>query len=181
MTAKQAKPRVASSAKGKKRPLRRLDRPAPKRSKVSLSVGDEVRVPAGAPNLFSRYTLPTGSWQRSAPLIQGIICSIRHLPTGRLVAKTTLAINQYVLEVLHDQSFQEGFASAGNAASAGRPSDRITQNPLWQRVRQSLADLAAQGQLVSQAAGTLYSSPVASLLDGWRVVKVWAEQIEPAE
>ncbi len=106
------------------------------------------------------------------------MCAIRDIRTGKLVAKTRGALSGFVLEILHTQTFRFQFSSERNAAgSVG--SEALTDNPLWLKLRALLQEMAARREFASVGPGALLQEPFASLLDGWRVVKVNAEMVEP--
>jgi len=169
------KRKAARKRASRKRPKRR---PAAKRRQTAVAVGDAVRLPAEAHNQISRYDPKLAPGGRSTEAIEGIVCSIRDIRSGKLVAKTKGDLAGFVLEILHAQTFRLQYSSERNVAGAA-PSGIPAQNPLWSRLRALLQEMAARGELVSVSSGGLSQDPFASLLDGWRVVKVKAEAIEP--
>lgn len=171
------KRKAARKRASRKRPKRR---PAakPKRRQTAVAVGDAVRLPAEAHNQISRYDPKLAPGGRSTEAIEGIVCSIRDIRSGKLVAKTRGDLAGFVLEILHAQTFRLQYSSEKNVAGAAA-SGIPAHNPLWSRLRALLQEMAARGELVSVSSGGLSQDPFASLLDGWRVVKVKAEAIEP--
>lgn len=156
-------------------------KPTPKPRAVAKSevvhVGDAVRMPTEASNTFSHYDPRQEIAGRGAGPIEGLVCAIREVATGKLVAKTSGALSGYVLEVLHDRTFHPQFS--GNINSGGPKGSVIArENAKWARVRAHLMEMAKSGKLVSQATGALNAEPFASLLDGWRVVKLHADLVE---
>jgi hypothetical protein len=146
----------------------------------AVAVGDAVRFPAEARNQIGRYDPAIARGARGAEAIKGIVCSVRNIATGKLVAKTRGDLAGYVLEIMHDQTFQLHYGSDRNTGGPRGP-ESVRDNPAWRRVREVLGEMAASGKLVSAASGGLGEEPVRSLLDGWRVVKVKAEYVESAE
>jgi len=145
-----------------------------------LSPGEEVRLPLKVHNQFTGYDPRSLREEGPARPIEGIILSIREIASGQLVPLASGDFNQYVLEVLHNRSFDPSFASSQNAGRVGRE-ERPQAAALWEKVRTLLRQMAQERKLISLADGSLPSSPVVGLLDGWRVVKVRADQIEVPE
>jgi hypothetical protein len=173
---KQAKKQTTRQAakKAKKKAARR--RAKAKKALRAVAVGDAVKLPADARNLIGRYDPSVAHGARGAETIEGIVCSIRAIRTGRLVAKTRGSLAGFVLEIIHSATFRRD-ASAKSAAGA-RGNGRLTESPVWRRLRELLRESAGTKQLLSAASGGLSGDPYSSLLDGWRVVKVKAELVE---
>lgn len=167
---------VAKSPAAKKRTRRptlrgaRLRAAAPR--PTSLAVGDVL--------VLSRDDFrPVGPRPPAAPgtgggewdALEGVVCSIRDIRTGKLAAKTTKPLEQYVIEVLQHRTFRGEFSSARNAGGPRGPA-MIALNPAWQRVRTLLQQMAARKELVSLSSGTLAAQLFDPLLDGWRVTKI---------
>jgi hypothetical protein len=114
---------------------------------------------------------------RTAEATEGIVCSIRDIRTGKLVPETKGALTGFVLEILHTQTFRFQFSSERNAP---RPagSEVPTDSPLWLKLRTLLREMAGRREFASAGSGALLEEPFASLLDGWRVVKVKAKAVE---
>jgi hypothetical protein len=106
---------------------------------------------------------------------EGIVCSIREIATGKLVAKTRAPLHQYVFEVLHDRTFRPAFSSTSNVGAAkgtGEPG----RSSAWRRVREMLREMSARNEFLVPGSEAVFGS----LLDGWRVVKVRARAEEGA-
>jgi hypothetical protein len=162
-----------ASAKGRKRR-------APKAAPRVLALGEEVRLSLSIHNQFAGYDPRRFREEGPSRPIEGIILSIREIATGQLLPLASGDYSKYVIEVLHNRSFDPSFASKQNAErmSAG---ERPQASPLWEKVRAALRQMAKERQLVSLADGSFSSSPLAGMLDGWRVIKMRANEIEAAE
>jgi len=108
------------------------------------------------------------------------VASIRNVGTGKFVAKTRGDLGRFVLEILHSHTFRFQFSSERNSPGVG-VQDVPSQNPVRQRIQALLREMAGGKELLSGTAGLLSQEPFASLLDGWRVVKVKAESVEHLE
>ena len=145
-----------------------------------VSVGDSVLIQAGESGR------PEASGARPAGLesalqgMEGLVCAIREIATGRLVGKTAGPLEGYVLEVLHQRTFRPEFSSNRNTGGARGPTP-VAGGPAWAKVRELLRDMSRRSQFISQASGQLSGEPFDSLLDGWRVVKVRAQMVELGE
>jgi hypothetical protein len=171
------KGKVAGKSASRKRPKKK-SAPKRKRRQTPVAVGDAVRLPAETRNLISRYDPKLARGARGTEGIEGIVCSIRDIRTGKLVAKTRGDLTGFVLEILHTQTFGTQYSSERNTAGAsgsGSPSD----SPVSLRLRGLLQELASRRELVSASSGVLSQEPFAKLLDGWRVVKMKAEAVDP--
>jgi len=169
----------AAQARSKKKAKPKA-KPRAKRAPVAVAVGDAVRLPPETRNQVSRYDARIARAARGADAVEGIICSIREIGTGKLVPKTSKSMEGYVLEVLHNDTFTVQFSSSRNTGGPKGP-DRVSDNPSWKRLRAMLREMASQQQLFSAGSAGLSREPLSSLLDGWRVIKVRAEQIELIE
>jgi hypothetical protein len=180
---KKAKKAPRRSAKTKKTPRRQaaakktLRRSTKARKGLRVvAVGDAVKLPIDARNLIDRYDPSAARGARSAEAVEGIVCSIRTIKTGRLVAKTRGDLSGYVLEIIHSETFRR---HASPTERAGAPAiTGLTQSPVWQRMRELLEKAVGAKELPSAASGGLSVEPYRSLLNGWRVVKVKAELVE---
>jgi hypothetical protein len=152
--------------------------PKRKRRQTPVAVGDAVRLPAETRNLISRYDPKLARGARVTEGIEGLVCSIRDIRTGKLVAKTRGDLTGFVLEILHTQTFRLQYSSERNTAGVSG-SAAPTDSPLWLTLRALLQEMAARRELVSASSGVLSQDPFASLLDGWRVVKMKAEAVDP--
>jgi hypothetical protein len=152
-------------------------RPRAAKGPDPVGVGDAVRMPTEASNTFRHYDPRQEIAGRGAGAIEGLVCAVREVATGKLVAKTKGPLSGYVLEVLHDRTFHPQFS--GNINSGGPKGPIVArENAKWARIRGSLTEMAKSGKLVSQASGALGAEPFAGLLDGWRVVKLHADLVE---
>lgn len=143
----------------------------------TYAIGDHVRLPVGVENEVVNYRLSSRQEGRANP-IQGLLLSIRDIKTGQLVAVAAGDPGQYVFEVLQDRSFQAGFASDHNVAKGAV---RVSDNPVWNRLRSAMRQKTSRGELGSQATGLMNQSPINTTLDGWRMVKVRSRAIENVE
>ncbi|UCC69285.1 MAG: hypothetical protein JSV79_05050 [Armatimonadota bacterium] len=153
---------------------------APKRKprRTAVAVGDAVRLPPERHNEIRLYDPKLATGARAAEAIEGIVCSIRDIRTGKLVPKTKGDLTGFVLEILHTQTFRAQFSSEKNVAGSSG-AGALTDNPLWLNLRAALQETAARRDFASAGSGALLEEPFASFLDGWRVVKVKAEAVEP--
>jgi len=168
----RGRPKAAKQARKKGARLRAKARP----QRPAIAVGDAVRVPAEAAERIAR-TAPAG---RSPEPIEGLVCAIRAIATGKLVSRTRGSLQEYVLEILHERTFNRRFSSPSNT---GGPAGAATgaQSPSWRRAQALLRHMAERKELLSEASGGLSEGPFAGVLDGWRVVKVRAEEAELVE
>jgi hypothetical protein len=142
-----------------------------------VAIGDAVRIPAEERNLIGRYDPAAAQDGRGREGIEGVVCSVREIRTGKLVPKTSGDLSDFVLEVVHSQTFRLHYASDRNTGGPRGPED-FRENPVWQTLRAALREMAASKKLVSTAGGGMAEEPLRSLLDGWRVVKVKAQHVE---
>ena len=168
---KQAKRRSSASAR------RRPD--ATEKALTQVVVGDAVRFPGDVRNQMTRYDANVSPDARGSEAVEGVVCSIRNISTGKLVGKTRGDVSGYVLEIVHHQTFRLHYASDLNTGGPRGPDD-IRRNPIRARLRELLIAMAAKKQYISAASGGLAQEPLLSLLDGWRVVKVKAERVQSA-
>lgn len=150
-----------------------------RKSLKAVAVGDVVRFAGNLHNLMSRYDANVARDSRGAEAVEGIVCSIRNIATGKLAAKTRGDISGYVLEIIHHQTFRLHYASDRNTGGPRGPED-VRNNPTWARLRELLSEMAAKKEYISTALGGLAQEPLRPLLDGWRVVKVKAEHVQSA-
>lgn len=153
---------------------------ADKTETTSISVGDQVRVPLEAENAYVGYQIPADRRRATGEPIEGLVCSIRNVSTGQLVKTASGNMSDYVFEILHSHSFSPRFASEHNVGGSKAP--RLVQEyETWLKVRQALRDLAAKGELLSDARGELAEQVLAPHLDGWRLVKMRSAVMESLE
>ena len=147
---------------------------------LPISPGEVVRLSLRSHNEYAGYDPRLLREEGPSRPIEGIVLSIREVATGSLVALAAGDFKKYVVEVIHTRSFDPAFGSLQNAGkvSAG---ERAKRGPLWDKMRNTLRQMAAEHKLISLADGSLNTSPLNEMLDGWRIVKVRADQIEVAE
>ncbi len=173
------KKKRASTASKKVAAARAKRRPSARSAPLILAPGEVVRLPLREHNRFAGYDpRHLQGEEASGWPIEGIILSLREISSGQLVPLASGDPGRYVLEVLHSRSFDPSFASVQNAGRAAAPGQT---SPIWAKVRALLSSLAAERKLVSLADGSLASSSLASLLDGWRIIKVRADEVEVPE
>jgi hypothetical protein len=154
-------------------------RPAPTGARL-LAPGDEVRLPLRIHNRVHGYDPRLLREDVPSRAIEGLVLSVREIATGKLVPLASGEFSQYVLEVLHNRSFDAIFSSTQNAGKSTM-GQRPQNTPMWARVKSALHQMGAERKLISLADGTLNASPLATMLDGWRIVKVRANEIEAVE
>jgi len=138
--------------------------PAPRRIPPAKTVelGDEIHVLEV--DLHESYR----PWLalRGRALLTGIVCSIRSVKTGKLVAKASGAMGDYVFGVLDTQA---SGPAIGGARNADRPEVK-------RAVAQALKKAAQSGRAVSDATSLLREGPLAGV-DGWRVLRLVANDV----
>lgn len=139
-------------------------------------VGDVVRLLTGARNLIGRYDPLLARTAPGYREIKGIVCAIREIASGKQVLKTKGSLTAYVLEILHDLTFDGQFSSAQNIGGA-RATAEAAKNPAWQRVRGLVREMAGRGSEMRPAALMLENEDFKRSLDGWRVAKVKADSV----
>lgn len=143
------------------------------KKKIPLAIGDHVRL--RAVNLNQHSSQATTSRE---PL-EGLVLAIREISSGKLVTQTKGDSTKYVVEIVSDHSFSTRYASQRNAP---RGSDKPSTTAAWRRLATALRDGATTDKLYSTALPNLLTdSPLAGMLDGWRVVKVWSDALENME
>jgi hypothetical protein len=145
----------------------------------SVGVGDEVRLPVEVANQFRHYDARQELLGRTGDAIEGLVCCIREIATGKLVAKTHGPLEKYVLEIVHNRTFNSQYGSRQNIRDRnGRPAAELAANETRTRVADSLRQAASRGEYAGRASDLLQKEPFATLLDGWRVVKLRANLVE---
>ncbi|HUT73399.1 MAG TPA: hypothetical protein VM221_01015 [Armatimonadota bacterium] len=147
------------------------------RKRLTPAIGDEVRVPADTRNQFSRYEhFAATEWARQP--IDGLVVSIREISSGQPVKVAAGPARRYVFDLLHDRTFDLRVSSKGNSqgATAGRP-QRAQAFALVQRALRQLAGRSAP----ASGGDALAGPPLQELLDGWRLVRVCADDVEVRE
>jgi hypothetical protein len=172
---KKAKKKARRSSRS--RASRKPTRTRPEPLKV-VSVGDAVKVPVEARNLIGRYDAGLAKGGRGTQAIEGIVASIRRVATGEMAAATKGDISDYVLEIVHNETFLRPFSSDRNTGGP-RGAESVRGNAAWNKVGEALRQMAGKKRFVSTASGRFSEEPFESLLDGWRVVKVRASLVEP--
>jgi len=170
--------RPAGKLRGKRAKLvrRRVVKKAPPGPPPVVAVGDVVRLLSGARDLIGRYDPLLARTAPGYREIKGIVCAIREIASGKLVVKTKGSLTAYVLEILHDLTFDGQFSSAQNIGGT-RGMAEAAKNPSWQRVRGLVKETAGRGSGMRPAARLLESEDFRRSLDGWRVAKVKAESV----
>jgi hypothetical protein len=144
---------------------------------TALAVGDHVRLKSRAANQHQSFQLTRDELSTQYEPVDGIILSIREIKTGHLLPHTDGNLDNYVIELLNERTFSVRYASQRNAP---RGTDHPTTAPAWSRLRDALRQAADSGVLYSSALPTLFTdSPLAKLLDGWKVLRVRSNDMEP--
>lgn len=147
--------------------------------KTVLAVGDHVRLGSRATNQHQAFQASHAHGTSYHEPVEGLILSIRDIKTGHLLDKVSGHVGDCVIELLYDNTFNTKYASLRNAP---RGSERPTSTPTWQRMRALLREGAEKGQLYTTSIpASLSDSPLAKLLDGWKVVKIHASAMENLE
>jgi hypothetical protein len=158
-------------------------RPVPKtgvhKRPDAVAVGDEVRLPVEMANQFRHYDARQELLGRTGDAIEGLVCSIREILTGKRVAKTHGPLEKYVLEIVHNRTFSAQYGSRqNNRDRSGRPAADLAACEARLRLADLLRQAASNGEVAGQASDLLTKDPFAALLDGWRVVKLRANLVE---
>ena len=144
-----------------------------------LAVGDHVRLKTRDTNQHTAYGAEAADPTMFHDAVDGIVFSIRNVKTGALVTKTTGKLTDHVFELVYIRTFSPRYASLRNAP---RGADDPTMTAGWKRLRATLRKAAEEGKIFSTASNELLEgSPLAGMLDGWKVVKIWSEQIDSLE
>jgi len=142
-------------------------------------VGDHVRLKSRAVNRHQSFRLATSESATVLEPVEGLILSIRNITSGQLVKQAEGNLDDYVMEIIYDHTFSTRYASLRNAP---RGADIPTATASWKRLRAALRSAADQGQFYSTSTPNLLTdSPLAALLDGWKVIKVRSTNIENLE
>jgi len=137
-------------------------------------LGDEVRVPTDTRNDFRRYAHSAGTMSPRQP-IDGIIVAIRDIASGRPVRAAAGDARRYVFDLLHEQTFDPRTSSKTN--SQGAAPGHVQDADAFVRLQQALHHLA--GRDAPPSGLTALSAPaVRSRLDGWRIIRVCASNVE---
>jgi len=144
-----------------------------------LAVGDHMRLKARDNNQHQAYRAGASEVVTFHEPVDGLVLSIREVRSGKLKEKTRGALDQYVIEIVYSRTFNPRYASLRNAA---RGVEDPTTTGGWRKLRAVLRKSADEGKLYSAASPELLSdSPLTNLLDGWKVVKVWSQDLENLE
>ncbi len=136
-----------------------------------LGIGDHVRLQSRAVNIHQSSQLAESESATVLEPVEGLILSIREIDSGQLVKQAEGTLENYVIEMVYDHTFNTRYASLRNAPRGSTESP--VNKPGWKRLRAALRTAADRGQFYPTTAPALLSdSPLASLLDGWKVVKV---------
>ena len=145
----------------------------------TFAVGDYVRLKSRMANAHQSYQItdPLVGYQREPA--DGLILSIRNIKTGHFVEQASGDLQEYVIEMIYDSTFNSRYASTRNAP---RTIDRAYATPAWRIVRNRLRDMRAKGELVATTSAKFLSEgPLAKSLDGWKVLKVYSNDITSLE
>jgi len=142
----------------------------------TLAVGDHVRLKSRDKNQYASFKVIDSATAPIHESVDGLVLAIRDIQSGQFVRETAGPLTQYVVELLYDNTFNTRYASLRNAP---RGVDRPASTPMWKRMRALLREAAAKGDMWSTSTPTAFAkSPIARQIDGWKVVKVVADQIE---
>ncbi len=141
-------------------------------------MGDVVRMPSEIVSELEQFGLKRELFGRNVDAVEGIVCSIRDITSGKLLAKTRGALEGFMVEILQDRTFLPQY-SANRNSGGPKGTNVVRENPNWLRVRNLLIEMAGRNELMSQASGGFGSETFANLLDGWRVVKLRANLVQP--
>lgn len=148
-------------------------------SQITLAIGDHVRLKTRDANQYQSYQISGSQVAFMREPADGLILSIRDLRTGTLVKETSGELGGYVFELVFDNTFSPKYASTRNAP---RTADRPTATPGWNRLRATLREMAGKDELLSTATPGFFTDGVLSkMLDGWKVIKVRAEELVSLE
>ncbi len=175
--AKPAKPKTKAKAKpkAKAKASPRGKRKTPAR-RHPVALGAVVRIPrgveasAGAGGMRSARTSP-GHRE-----LRGIVCAIRDVTSGKPVTKTRGDLGKYVLELLHEMTFDREYSSAQNAGGRGAAAgDGPTR--IWERARAMIQKKLAASTEAKPAMALLADEELRRSLDGWRLIRVKADSV----
>ena len=145
-------------------------------SQQNLVIGDRVRLKSRMANQHQSFKELSAEVATFREPMEGMVLSIRNVKTGQLLAQATGNLEDYVIEIIYDHTFNAKFASLRNAP---RGSDSPTSTPGWKRLHAALRAATDKGQLFSTALLTATAdSTLLALMDGWKVIKVWSNEIE---
>lgn len=147
------------------------------RGRVTPAIGDEVRVPAEVRNEHTNYEHAPGAEGAREP-IDGLVVSIREISSGHHVKVAAGEPRNYVFDLLHLQTFDPRFASKAN--SQGVTVGRIEDGSTYGEVQAALRHRTVQSK-ETNAESLLREPPLADLLDGWRLVRVCAAEVQVKE
>lgn len=144
-----------------------------------LGVGDHVRLKSRAANQHESFRVLDTEAVTVLEPVEGLIFSIRNIKTGHLVAKAEGSLDNYVIELVFDHTFNARYASLRNAP---RGSESPMSTASWKRLHAGLRSAAERGEFYSTTTPELWAnSPLVALLDGWKVIKVNSQKIESLE
>jgi len=140
-----------------------------------LAIGDHIRLKTRAANQHGTYNIEDAQVAYSLEPADGLVLSIRDISSGQLLPTTKGSLDNYVIEMVFDNTFNSKYASTKNAP---RSVDRVTATPLWRVIRTTLKETAARGELLSTSTPNFFSEgPLATKLDGWKVIKVHSMEV----
>ena len=138
------------------------------------AVGDSARVPADTRNEFHGYERAPRAEASRQP-IDGIIAAIREISSGQPVKVAAGDARRYVFDLLHDRTFDPRVSSKSN--SAGAAPDRLEESEMFVRVQGLLRQMAGRAAPAS-GCDALGKPPLHGVLDGWRLIRVWAAHVQ---
>jgi len=147
-----------------------------RKRRATPAVGDAVRVPADIRNEFARYEHSPGMEGTREPL-DGLVVSIREISSGQRIKVAAGDARRYVFDLLHDQTFDPHLSAKAN--SQGVTAGRVHESPVYGKVQAALREQSRRG--TTAAYDTLSQPPLSSILDGWRLVRVCAADVDVTE
>lgn len=147
-------------------------------SEMTLALGDHVRLKTLDANHYQSLTESDLQILHAREAVDGVVFSIRNLRTGALVASTSGSLDEFMIELVIDDTFSPKVASQRNAPKG---TERAVSTPGWRKLRAALRAATREGTLVSTNMPGVENSPVIGLLDGYKVLKVWSSALESLE
>lgn len=145
-----------------------------------IGIGDHVRLKSRAVNQHQSSRLAESESATVLEPVEGLVFSIRDIHSGHLVRQAEGTLENYVIEMVYDHTFSTRYASQRNAPRGGTEGPSATAS--WKRLRAALRGAAERGQFYSTGTTSLLNeSPLAALLDGWKVVKIRSNGFEVLE
>jgi hypothetical protein len=150
-----------------------------KQKNTPFAVGDHIRMKNRLSNEHQSYQTTSTSVAFVREAVDGLVFSAREIATGRLVPVTSGNPEQYIFEILIDNTFNPKFASTRNAP---RTAEKATGTPSWRRMRATLHEMGKNGQLLATSSPDFHANnPLDKVLDGWKIIKVLAKDLSTLE